>query len=99
MVYRVKKPKKPASDAKSEQKKDIDAEKAVLENLFQDYYKTRAKVYRVNFFRGVFFGFGSVLGGTLVVAIALYILGALADIPGVFGDLIQFIVETVQKSS
>jgi hypothetical protein len=66
--------------------------------LFYDFNKSRAQVYKANFFRGIFFGFGSVLGGTLVVAILIWILTLLADIPGGTGDFIQYIVDTVQTS-
>lgn len=62
------------------------ARKTVLEELFYDFNRSRFQVYKMNFVRGIFFGFGSVLGGTVVIAILLWLLsitGAL--IPGVAG--------------
>jgi hypothetical protein len=75
------------------------ARRAVLEDLFYDFNSSRAEVYKMNFFRGIFLGFGTVIGGTLVVALIVWILTLLADIPGGTGDFIQYIVDTVQDSS
>jgi len=73
------------------------ARKAILEDLFYDFHKSRRQVYGTNFIRGVFFGVGSVLGGTVVVALAVWLLSLLVDIPGGTGDFIQYIVDIVNK--
>jgi len=75
------------------------ARRAVLEDLFYDFSTSKAEVFKMNFFRGIFLGFGTVIGGTLVVALIVWILTLLADIPGGTGDFIQYIVDTVQNSS
>lgn len=77
---------------------ELGARRAVLEDLFYDFHKSRKQIYLVNFFRGIFFGVGSILGGTIVVAIILGILSLLTDIPGWTGDFIQYIVDTVDNS-
>jgi hypothetical protein len=74
------------------------ARRAILEELFYDFHRSRRQVYLMNFFRGIFFGFGSILGGTLVIALVVWLLSLLADIPGGIGDFIQYIVDTVQNS-
>ena len=74
------------------------ARKALLEELFYDFNRSRGQIYTTNFFRGVFFGVGSVVGGTIVVAIAIWLLSLLTDVPGGIGDFIQYIVDTVQAS-
>lgn len=74
------------------------ARRAVIEELFYDFNKSRSMVYRTNFVRGMMFGIGSVVGGTLVVAVALVVLGWMTDIPGGIGDFIQYIVDTVEQS-
>ena len=94
MVKIVEKLKK---DVKKNNEKG--ARRAVLEDLFYDFNSSRAEVYKMNFFRGIFLGFGTVIGGTLVVALIVWILTLLADIPGGTGDFIQYIVDTVQDSS
>jgi len=77
---------------------EVGARRAVLEDLFYDFHSSRREVYTMNFVRGVFFGLGSVIGGTLVIALIIWVLSWLADIPGGFGDFIQYIVDTVQNA-
>ena len=74
-----------------------DARQSILEDLFYDFHKSRRQVYWMNFVRGLFFGVGSVIGGTLVVAVVLSLLGLLVDIPGGVGDFIQYIVDLVKQ--
>jgi hypothetical protein len=69
------------------------APRAVLEDLFEDYYKHRRQLYWMNLIRGVFFGFGSVVGGTLVVALLLWFLSALHYVP-----FLAAIVESTEQS-
>ncbi|HEY8886347.1 MAG TPA: DUF5665 domain-containing protein [Candidatus Microsaccharimonas sp.] len=73
------------------------ARKAILEDLFYDFHRSRRQVYLMNFFRGVSFGVGSVLGGTVIIAIIVWLLNLLVDIPGGLGDFIQYIINTVQQ--
>lgn len=44
-----------------------------------DFHSSRAQVYKVNFFRGIFFGLGSVLGGTIVVALIVWLLATVGQ--------------------
>ena len=74
------------------------ARKAVIEDLFYDFHKSRKQIYLMNFIRGIFFGVGSVLGGTLVIAIVLALLSLLVDIPGGVGDFIQYVIDTVNNN-
>jgi len=55
-------------------KEDLNAEEQVLEDLFYDLYRNRGRVYKTNFFRGIFFGLGTFIGGTVVVAIVVFVL-------------------------
>jgi hypothetical protein len=66
-----------------------------LEDLFEDYYAHRFKVYRMNFVRGIVFGFGSVIGGTVMIAVLLWILSQANDLPfvGRFTQVIQRSIE------
>lgn len=84
---------------KVKQENELGARRAVLEDLFYDFHRSRAQVYWLNFTRGIFFGVGSVIGGTLVVAFVIWLLSLLTDIPGGLGDFIQYIVDTVNQSS
>ncbi len=77
---------------------EVGARRAVLEDLFYDFNSSRIQVYKMNFIRGIFFGVGTVIGGTLVVALIVWLLSWLTDIPGGFGDFIKYVVDTVQSS-
>ena len=87
--------KKVAQKVKKEN--ELGARRAVLEDLFYDFHKSRKQVYMMNFFRGIFFGVGSVLGGTIVIALLVGLLSLMTDIPGGIGDFIQYVVDTVQN--
>lgn len=73
------------------------ARKAILEDLFYDFHKSRKQVYGMNFIRGLFFGVGSVIGGTIVIGILIWLLSQLVDLPGGIGNFVQYIVDLVQK--
>ena len=83
---------------KIKKENELGARRAVLEDLFYDFHSSRKQVYTMNFFRGVFFGVGTVVGGTIVVALVVWILTWLTDIPGGFGDFIQYVVDIVQNT-
>lgn len=61
------------------------ARRGLLEEMFNDLYRDRAAIYRMNFIRGIFFGLGSVLGATVVVALVLWILSLFVDLPFIGG--------------
>jgi hypothetical protein len=83
--------KKLAKDIRDAQVKG--APREVLEGLFDDFYNHRYEVYKMNFIRGIVFGFGSVIGGTIVVALLLWLLSALHYVPFLDG-----IVDSAQRS-
>lgn len=73
------------------------ARQAILEDLFYDFNRNRHQVYLMNFVRGIFFGFGSVLGATVVVAILAWALSLFVDLPGV-GHSIQQVQQSIQSN-
>ena len=79
---------------KATDRKEGDARKALLEELFYDFHQNRRQVYWMNFVRGIFFGFGSLLGGTIVVAIVVWVLG---QVTGFFPPL-QDAVDSLSTS-
>ncbi len=72
------------------------AREAILEELFYDFYRSRVKIYRMNFVRGIYFGFGSVLGATLVVALLVWLLGILAFVFPPVGNFFNGIIEAIK---
>lgn len=87
--------KKAANRVRADNEKG--ARRAILEDLFHDFNTSRSQVYWFNFIRGMFFGVGSIVGGTLVVALILWLLSWLVDLPGGVGDFIEYIRNTVEK--
>lgn len=74
------------------------AREAVLEDLFNDFNRSRFTIYKFNFFRGIFFGLGSVLGGTLVVALLIGLLNFTGHlVPGI-ADFLNNIIDVMQRS-
>lgn len=69
------------------------APQAFLDDLYENYYSRRREIYLMNLVRGIFFGFGSVVGGTIVVALLLWLLSALHYVPFLDG-----VVDAVQQS-
>jgi len=74
------------------------AQQNLLEELFNDLYAERRKIYKVNFFRGIFFGLGSVIGGTMVIAIFIWVLSLFVNFP-VIGDFFQQTQHTLQDTT
>lgn len=70
---------------------------SVLEDLFYDFNRSRKQVYLMNFIRGIFFGLGSALGATVLIAVVLALLNLFTDVPGGIGDFIQRIIDAVQR--
>lgn len=73
------------------------AKKVFMEELFSDYYKNRAKVYKMNFIRGLFFGFGSVLGGTVVISLIVWLLSFFVDF-WFIGEYLRQTQETLERT-
>lgn len=78
-------------------KNEKGAREAVLQDLFNDFNRNRFSVYKFNFFRGIFFGLGSVLGGTFVLALLIGLLNMTGQlIPGIAG-VVDGVVEMMKK--
>ncbi len=74
------------------------AREAVLEDLFNDFNRNRFTIYKFNFMRGIFFGLGSVLGGTVVLALLVWLLNLTGHlIPGIAG-FVDHVIELMQHA-
>lgn len=72
------------------------AREAVLEQLFNDFNRSRFSVYKFNFFRGIFFGLGSVLGGTIVIALIIWIMSMLGHVFPALDNLFDGAARTIE---
>ena len=71
---------------------------ALIEELFNDFNRNRYEIYKINFFRGIFFGFGSLLGGTMLIVLLVWVLNLTGQlVPSVAGFIDQ-ILNVMQNS-
>ena len=71
---------------------------ALLEELFNDFNRNRYEIYKINFFRGICFGFGSLLGGTMLIVLSVWVLNLTGQlVPSVAGFIDQ-ILNVMQNS-
>lgn len=70
----------------------------LTEELFYDLYSDRKRIYKINFFRGIFFGVGSVLGGTIVIAFVVWILSLFVNFP-VIGETFRDAQDSIERQT
>ena len=73
------------------------AQEAMMEEIFHDMYHERKRIYKVNFVRGLFFGAGSAIGGTLVLGIFLWVLSIFVNFP-VVGNFFKDAQDSIEQS-
>ncbi len=90
--------KKPKFIEKFAHNQEMGARRSLLEDMFNDYYKERRKIYKISFIKGIFSGLGAVIGGTVVVAIIVLLLSFFVHIPGI-GGAVQKAQDSLQSPS
>jgi hypothetical protein len=73
------------------------ARTSLIEELFYDFNRSRSQVYVMNFVRGILFGAGSVLGGTVVIALLIWVLSLLGNVIPPLGDFFDGITRTLES--
>ena len=81
----------------AKKQRDIDARRDVLEEIFNDIYDNRRRIYWVNFTRGLFFGMGSLIGGTIAITLGITLLSQFVDWFPILGDFINSIIEAMDR--
>lgn len=72
--------------------------RAEIVQLLEDLYITNKwKMIRNNFLRGIAFGLGTFLGGTIVVAVLLWFLSQTVDLFPPTRDFIERLIESLSK--
>lgn len=79
-------------------KQDAQAKRVVLEELFYDIYNDRKRIYKVNFIRGLVFGVGSAIGGTVVVALIVWVFSLFVNAPFI-GQMFENAQNSVQQTT
>lgn len=70
---------------------------AVVEDLFNNYSVNTGRIYRINFLRGLFFGAGSVIGGTAGIAFLVWFLSFFVDWP-VLGEAVERFLQALSRA-
>lgn len=81
---------------KTQEDNERGARRALIEELFYDFNRSRAQVYVMNFVRGILFGAGSVIGGTIVIAALIWIFSMLANVVPPLDDFFNGISHTLE---
>lgn len=87
---------KAESTKKPLSQKEADNAAKALEILFASEYVSKKKLYIANFWRGVFFSVGGILGAAVVISLLLWILSFLHHVPLV-GPVSENIKQSVQQ--
>ena len=74
------------------------ARQTLIEELFYDFNRSRSQVYVTNFIRGITFGAGSVIGGTVVIALLIWILSLLGNVIPPLGDFFEGVSSTLDTA-
>jgi hypothetical protein len=76
--------------------KDYERLGRTLESIFEGGYINHKRVYWINLVRGIFFGFGTAVGGTILIALVIWILSLLTGAP-IVGNFIESLKESIQQ--
>jgi len=93
----MEKIKKTAKKVSKKVKEDNEkgSRQALIEDLFYDFNRSRVEIYKMNFVRGIFFGLGSVIGGTVIIALLAWILSLFVQLPFI-GQPLEKAQESIQ---
>ncbi len=69
----------------------------IIDELYYDFSRNRRKVYWINFVRGIFFGLGVFIGGTVVVAALIAIMAWLANFFPTFADFFNWLIDIMSR--
>lgn len=69
----------------------------MIQNIYESGYADKNQTYKMSFLKGVLAGLGGVIGATLVLALMIWILSLLGDVP-LIGRITENIVQTVEQA-
>lgn len=84
---------KTAEDIEKERKRLAKQRQVFLDDMFNDIYSNKKRIFSLNFTRGLFFGAGTFIGGTVGIALLIWVLSSF------FSDwtVIQKLIDALQR--
>ncbi len=84
-----------AKNMKSTQEEQLELGKK-LQQFYDSGYINKKQTLLFSFYKGIASGFGVVIGGTIVIALLIWLLGLFDELP-FLGDLVDSINRTIQS--
>lgn len=78
-------------------KEELEQLGQTLVTLYETGYITNRRFYKMSFLKGLFIGFGTVLGATLLIGLLLWGLSFFDSVPWI-GEISKNITETIESS-
>lgn len=85
-----------SSSPKPTDKKDYEEIGRMVAAIYESGYIDNSKSLKMSFIKGMFQGFGGVLGATLLVALLIWLLSLFSEIPFV-GRVTEQVQDTIQS--
>ncbi len=86
------------SSTDTKKRKLNDGELEQIREVFENVYVVNKwRIIRINFLRGIAFGLGTFIGGTIVVAIVVWFLSQTVDVFPWATDFTQQLIDSLQK--
>ena len=86
------------SDHEDVSRKLNDSQKDAVRQILEEVYLAhRGRILWINFWRGVLFGFGSIVGGVILVAILVWILAHTINWFPMVHDFTQRLIDSLNK--
>jgi len=81
------------TDKEKKRAQDYEHLGRMLANIYETGYINRNQTYKMSFIKGILAGLGGVIGATLVVALLIWILSLLSNVP-----LVNTITDNVENT-
>lgn len=78
--------------------KDYEDLGRIVASVYETGYLNKAQSYKMSFVKGLFQGFGGVIGATILVAALIWVLSLFGEIP-LIGDFAHKVQNTVDQSN